>query len=140
MHFTQIGSTARTLLITLLAIGVFMAIAVTMLPKGFNHDTSIIGQGSNVVVLAHDKNSIYSLNLMEILNQVRSDYATRVEFLVVDSGTNEGQAFIQKEQATLGELLLFGKDGIRREVLINIEGEEILRAALDDVFFDGKGL
>ncbi len=138
MHFTQIGSAARTLVITLLVIGVFMAIAVTLLPKGFSHDTSIIGQGSNVVVFVHDKSSMYSLNLMEMLNQVRPDYATRVEFLVVDSGTNEGRAFIQKERATLGELLLFGKDGIRREVLINIEDEEILRAALDNVFFDGK--
>jgi len=138
MYFTQTGSVARTLLITLVAIAAFMVIAITLLPKGFSHDTSIIGKGSNVVVLAHDKNTIYSLNLMGMLNDVRDDYAGRVEFLVVDSGSSDDRVFILKERAGPGELLLFGKDGVKREVLINIYDETILRAALDDVFADDK--
>jgi len=134
MHYNQTGAAVRTLLITLVAIAAFLVIAFTLLPKGFNHDTSIIGKGSNVVVLAHDKNTVYSLNLMGMLNQVRDDYAGRVEFLVVDSGSGDGRLFILKERANPGDLLLYGQDGVRREVLININDETILRAALDDVF------
>jgi len=51
MKYTQTGSAARTTLITLVAIVAFLVVAIMLLPKGFSSDTSVIGQGSHVVVL-----------------------------------------------------------------------------------------
>jgi hypothetical protein len=87
MRYIHTGSAARTTLITLVAIAAFLVVAITLLPKGFSSDTSVIGQGSHVVVLAHNNESMYSLNLMDSLNKVRSEYSDRIEFRVVDMNT-----------------------------------------------------
>ena len=134
MHHTQNGSAARTTLIVLAAIGAFIAVAVMLLPKGFSSDTSIIGRGSNVVVLAHNKDSVYSLNLMDIMNQVRGDYTGRIDFVVADANTPRGRAFIEKQQVELGTLLLFGPDGTRRGVVNAIKNQTELRTTLDSIF------
>ena len=93
MKYTQTGSAARTTLITLVAIVAFLVAAIMLLPKGFSSDTSVIGQGSHVVVLAHNKESVQSLALMDLLNKVRSEYSSRIEFRVIDKNTPQGQAF-----------------------------------------------
>ncbi|MGB5305779.1 MAG: hypothetical protein WBO57_06030, partial [Gammaproteobacteria bacterium] len=98
MRYIHTGSAARTTLITLVAIAAFLVVAITLLPKGFSSDTSVIGQGSHVVVLAHNNESMYSLNLMDSLNKVRSEYSDRIEFRVVDMNTPQGQAFLQQQQ------------------------------------------
>ena len=66
MRYIHTGSAARTTLITLVAIVAFLLVAIMLLPKGFSSDTSVIGQGSHVVVLAHDKESTQSLDLIDL--------------------------------------------------------------------------
>ena len=111
MKYKQTGSVARTALITLVAIAAFLAVAIMLLPKGFSSDTSVIGQGSHVVVLAHNKDSVQSLTLMDLLNKVRSEYSSRIEFRVIDMNTPQGQAFLQQQLVQLGSLLFFAPDG-----------------------------
>ena len=134
MRYIHTGSAARTTLITLAAIAAFLVVAITLLPKGFSSDTSVIGQGSHVVVLAHNKESMYSLNLMDSLNKVRSEYSDRIEFRVVDMNTPQGQAFLQQQQVQLGSLLFFAPDGTRQRVVSNIDDETELRASLNSIF------
>ncbi|WP_455220619.1 hypothetical protein [Kaarinaea lacus] len=137
MLHTSTGSAMRTTLISVFAIAVFLAVAFMLLPKGFSGDTSIIGQGSNVAVLAHNKDSVQSLNLMEYMNQVRNDYAGKVEFVVADANTPQGRAFIQSQQVELGTLLLFASNGTRLQVVSNIDGQSKLRSVLDTAFNKG---
>jgi len=134
MRQTHTGAATRTLLISMVAIAAFLALAVMMLPKGFSGDTSIIGKGSAVAVLAHNKDSVQSLNLMDYMNQVRGDYSGRVEFVVADANTPQGSAFIQMQQVELGTVLLFAPDGKRLQVLANINSAAGLRTALDAAF------
>ena len=134
MRYIHTGSAARTTLITLVAIAAFLVVAITLLPKGFSTDTSVIGQGSHVVVLAHNKELMYSLNLMDSLNKVRSEYSDRIEFRVVDMNTPQGQAFLQQQQVQLGSLLFFAPDGTRQRVVSNIDDETGLRASLNSIF------
>ena len=134
MRYIHTGSAARTTLITLVAIAAFLVVAITLLPKGFSSDTSVIGQGSHVVVLAHNKELMYSLNLMDSLNKVRSEYSDRIEFRVVDMNTPQGQAFLQQQQVQLGSLLFFAPDGTRQRVVSNIDDETELRASLNSIF------
>ena len=131
MNYTQTGSATRTTLITLAAIVAFLLIAILLLPKGFSGDISIIGQGSRVVVLAHNKDSVQSLTLMGLLNNVRSEYSNRIEFRVVDMNTPQGQAFLQQQQVQLGSLLFFAPNGTRQRVVGNIDDETELRSNLD---------
>ena len=112
----------------------FLVVAITLLPKGFSSDTSVIGQGSHVVVLAHNKESMYSLNLMDSLNKVRSEYSDRIEFRVVDMNTPQGQAFLQQQQVRSVSLLFFSPDGTRQRVVSNIDDETELRASLNSIF------
>ena len=134
MHHKQSGTAGRTTLITLAVIGVFIVVAIMLLPKGFSGDTSIIGQGSNVVVLAHNKDSVQSHNLMELMNMVRRDYTGRILFVVADANTPQGRAFIEQQQTELGTLLLFGPDGIRRRVVSDINNQTELRSLLDATY------
>jgi hypothetical protein len=134
MRYIHTGSAARTTLITLVAIAAFLVVAITLLPKGFSSDTSVIGQGSHVVVLAHNKELMYSLNLMDSLNKVRSEYSDRIEFRVVDMNTPQGQAFLQQQQVRSVSLLFFAPDGARQRVVSNIDDVTELRASLNSIF------
>lgn len=134
MRHNSTGSALRTSLITIFAIVAFLTAAVMLLPKGFSGDTSIIGQGSNVVVLAHNKDSVQSLNMMEYMNQVRGDYAGKVEFVVADANTPQGRAFVETQQVELGTLLLFMPNGSRLSVVRNIDSPSSLRSTLDSAF------
>ena len=134
MKDTQTGSAARTTLITMVTIVALLVAAIMLLPKGFSSDTTVIGQGSHVVVLAHNKESLQSLTLMDLLNRVRSEYSGRIEFRVVDMNTPQGQAFLQQQQVRLGSLLFFAPDGTRQRVVSNIDDETELRSSLNSIF------
>ncbi|MFW2372750.1 MAG: hypothetical protein ACN4GM_06470 [Gammaproteobacteria bacterium] len=133
MTYTQTGSAARTSLIVVLVICGLLAVAVMLLPKGFSDDLSKIGQGMAVVVLTHDKNSVGSMQFMELLNKVRADYAGMVEFLAVDINTREGQAFSRRQGVGAVVLVLFGPDGTRQGVLYSGIGEKALRSEIDNI-------
>lgn len=138
MRRAQTGSALRSSLTTLGVISVLLAIAFAMLPEGYSTDLSRIGQGSNAVVLVHNREAAQSLELMALLDQVRPDYSGRVEFLVVEAETEQGKAFMRQQQVGGGLLLLFGPDGVRRGTLVGVHEEQALRAAFDNAFGPGR--
>ncbi|NOX42762.1 MAG: hypothetical protein GXP19_03385 [Gammaproteobacteria bacterium] len=131
MIYTQTGSATRTTLIVIVGVCVFLAVAVMLLPKGFSDDLSIIGKNMAAVVLTHDKNSVESLEYMTLLNTVRSNYTGKVNFLVVDVNTREGQAFRQQQRVGAVVLVFFSPDGTRRGTRGSDIGEMELRSELD---------
>lgn len=133
MNFNQAGSAARTSIIVIFIVCALLATAVMLLPKGFSDDVSKIGQGSVVVVLTHNKNSVASIELMALLNKIRSDYEQKVEFLAVDVDTREGQAFIRQQGVGAVVLVLFDIEGTRRGVLAGGIAEKNLRSGLDSL-------
>lgn len=134
MRHIHSGSTFHTVLISIVAVVAFLGLAVAMLPKGFSSDTSIIGKGSNVAVLAHNKDSVQSLNVMDYMNKVRGEYEGRIEFVVADFNTPQGSSFIQSQRVDMDSLLLFSPEGKRLQVVTNIKSVAALRAALDTTF------
>lgn len=127
-------STLRNSLITIAAILAGLAFAAAMLPRGFSDDLSKIGRGANVAVLIHNRNSVQSLELMTLVNAVRSDYAGKAEFLVADIDSDNGKAFVREQQAGDSILVFFGPDGTRRGALQRIKDEKGLRLAIDTAF------
>jgi len=131
MTYRQTGSASRTTLFVILVVGAFLAVAIVLLPKGFSDDLSKIGQGVAAVVLTHDKGSTRSLDLMTLLNKVRSDYTGKVEFFVVDVNSRQGQMFIQKQNVAAIALVFFSPNGEKRAMLGHGNDESELRSKLD---------
>lgn len=134
MRNLQTGSALRSSLITIAVIVILLGIAVMMLPEGYNDDLSMIGQGSNIVVLVQNKGAQQSMNLLNLLNEVRSDYAGKVEFLIADSDTPEGQMFENRQQLDSSVLAFFGPDGTRLNVIGSNIDETRLREVLNNTF------
>jgi hypothetical protein len=134
MKKLQAGSALRSGLMTIAVIVVLLGIAVYMLPKGFNDDLAMIGRGSNVVVLIQNKGAQQSMDLVNLLNDVRDDYEGKVIFLIADSDTPEGKAFAQQQQLDSSVLVFFAPDGTRLNVIDNKTDERGLRTALDNTF------
>lgn len=131
MIYGQAGFVSRATLFVLLGIGAFLALAVMVLPKGFSDDLSKVGQGMPAVVLIHDKNSVGSLNLMSLLGKVRSDYADKLEFVVVNIDSAEGQMFREQQNIAGIVAVLFDSNGTKLGTYGNTKDERELRFLLD---------
>lgn len=134
MNKRHIGSALTSSVLTILAIILLLAFVIAKLPRGYSDDVSKIGQGANIMVLVHNKDSVHSLNLMGLMDKVRGDYKGEVEFLVVDVATPPGRSFADKQQLNHSTLAFYGPDGQRRELLFGVENEAGLRMAIDQVF------
>ena len=140
MNYRQTGSASRTTLFVILGVSAFLAFAIMLLPKGFNDDLSTIGQGMPAVVLVHDNGSVVSLNLMELLNKVRPDYADNVEFIVVNNTSKEGEMFKEQQNIYGSVLVLLSHNGIKRGTLANSEDEAGLRSELNKLLLAIPGV
>ena len=130
----QSGYATKVKLIFFAAIAGFMFLAFSLLPKGFSDDLDQIGQGRNIALLAHDHDSVQSLNLMEAIGEIRSDYLGKVVFVVADENVDKGRAFIQQHQVASGDLLLFSPSGKRIRVVQGLSEVKALREILDNSF------
>lgn len=131
LNRVQNGSALRSTLITVTIVVLALALAATLLPRGFNDDLSRIGQGHPAVVLVNDKETVASHELMNLLNGIRGDYEDRVEFLVTDVATPEGQDFTAAQRVGHSLLVLFDGAGNRIAVIDGIRDAQILRSTLE---------
>lgn len=107
-----------------------VAVVVMNLPRGFSDDLSRIGKGKATAVLVRDKNAVQSFDLMEVMNGIRDQYAGQVEFLLTDSDTPEGRAFITAHGAARVTLVLLDAEGKLIKVLYPPQTAESLRQEL----------
>ena len=133
-HHTQTGSARKINLITIASIIILLAFVVSMLPRGYSEDVSKIGQGSRIAVLVHNKDSVASLKMMGLMDQVRSAYADKVEFLVVDTAIEKGNAFARQNSLNSSTLVLYNPSGEKINTLANLQNESELSKALDEGF------
>ena len=110
-----------------------VALMVMNLPHGYSDDLSRIGKGRAVVVLVHNKNSVSSLNLMHVLDDVRGKYAGHVEFLLADANTQQGNEFIINNHAAPATLVLFDASGNRKKILPAPQTVESVRQEIANI-------
>jgi len=134
MKKLQTGSALRSSLATIAIIVALLGIAVIMLPEGYDDDLAKIGQGSNIVVLIQNKGAQQSMDLLNLLNQVRADYEGKVEFLIADTDTPEGRAFERQRQLDSSVLVFFAPDGAQLNIIRSNIDEIGLRMALNNTF------
>lgn len=121
-------------LITFIFILVVIVVAVSLLPRGFSQDTSLVGTGVNVVVLVHDNNVIQSADTMVAMNEVRDEYDERVEFVVADIMTPDGRTFADRYNLQPTALVFFAGNGERLQTAYNEQTGASLRQSLNVTF------
>jgi hypothetical protein len=122
-----IAVTAATL-VALLALGYLLTMRVG---KPINTDLSVIGQGKPVLVLAYENYSPSGGDALNRLRQVRSDYDSRLDFVVADLGTPQGRAFAERYQLSDGLAVFLKQDGQPLSVTDIPADEQELRSHLD---------
>jgi hypothetical protein len=103
------------------------------LPKGtYPTDLSRIGQGQPALVLAMDSDYLAGASVMNLLNELRHDFADSVQFLVASLALPDGQAFANQHQASDGTVVLFDANGQRVAMLHAPQTQDELRRALQE--------
>lgn len=124
----------RRLIVTGIIVG-SGAFIWSRLPKGsYPTDLSRIGQGQAALVLAMDSNYLAGASVMNLLNDLRHDFADSVQFLVASLALPDGQAFANQHQASDGTVVLFDANGQRVAVLHTPRTQDELRRALQEAF------
>lgn len=131
---TKPKSRIKSTIITLAVIALMVAIAISALPRGFPTDFSVVGKGTNAVVLIYDPNILASTQTTAMLNEIRDDYKGQLEFVIVKIGSPTGRELSEKYRIKSTALLLFAADGSILKRLHPPESTASLRHGLSVVF------
>jgi hypothetical protein len=115
-------------LVALVVLGYLLTMGVG---KPISTDLSVIGQGKPVLVLAYENFSPTGGDALNRLRQVRSDYDSRLDFVVVDLGTPQGRAFANRYQLVDGQAVFLKQDGQPLQVTSIPADERELRSHLE---------
>ena len=115
-------------LVALVALGYLLIIGAG---KPISTDFSVIGQGKPVLVLAYENFSPTGGEALNRLRQVRSDYDSRLDFVVADLGTPQGRAFANRYQLVNGQAVFLKQDGQPLRVISIPADERELRSHLE---------
>ena len=120
--------------VTLTLILVIALFAVSLLPRGFSGDTSLIGNGTHALLLVHDDNILQSGETMAAMNAIRDEYAERLAFIVADINTPEGRTFANSHGLMPAALVFFSANGDKLQTLYTPQTAESLRLELNKLF------
>ena len=116
-----------------ITIGLIAVATVMNLPRGYSGDLSLIGKGKPAIVLVRDKNSVQSMDLLEVINDIRSQNGEKIEFLVTDVNTPEGNAFIAAYNAAPTTLVFFDGSGNPLKLLYPPQSADSLQLEISSV-------
>jgi hypothetical protein len=89
-----------------------LALVWSQLPRSpYSTELTRIGQGQPALVLAYDIQSMGGMEVMAMMDELRGDYADRIEFLVAPLGAPNGRAFGDQHDAVNGTVVLFSASG-----------------------------
>jgi hypothetical protein len=120
-------------LLSLAFVGAVGALAWSRIPDGaYPTDLSRIGVDRPAAVLAFDANYTGGMEVMEMMNAVRGEFATKIEFLVANQGDDDGRRFAELHAIGDGGVVVFAADGTKRATLARPASQEELRSALSE--------
>ena len=107
----------------------YLLTTVALQPIG--NDLSVIGKGKPVMVLVYENYSPTGGDALNRLSRVKSDYDSRLDFVVADLGVPEGRAFANRHQMVNGQAIFMKQDGQPLWVRSIPADELALRSHLD---------
>ena len=125
-----------TKLLTVIVLLGVAVVFITLLPRGFSHDFTLIGKGENIVVMVHNPHLVDSGNNMGVISTtLRDEFKGRVTFLVADLFVQEGVEFIKKyEIDNATALVFFSPNGEKIKVLYGQQSAEAMRKNIAEGF------
>jgi len=120
--------------ITLGLVMIITVFAVSLLPRGFSGDITLIGKGKPVLILVHDDNILQSGETMVAMNRIRNDYEKHLEFVVADINTPEGRTYANSNNLMATALVFYSASGQNLQTLYSPQTAESLRQELDRLF------
>ncbi len=127
-------SRTRKWLIYLAITAGVLALVWSQLPRQpYSTDLSRIGQGQPALVLAYDIQSMGGMAVMEMMDDLRGEYADRIHFLVAPLGAPHGHAFGQQFNVANGSVVLFSGRGSAVNTVHLPPDTAELKKALDDL-------
>lgn len=119
--------------LSLAFVGAVGALAWSRIPDGaYPTDLSRIGLDRPAAVLAFDANYTGGMEVMEMMNPLRDEFASRAEFLVANMAAEDGRRFAQLHAIGDGGVVVFAADGTKRVTLARPANQEELRSALSE--------
>lgn len=114
-------------------VGAVGALVWSQLPPGaYPTDLTSIGKGKPALVLAYDIQSMGGMTGMGLMDNLRGEYADRIEFLVSDLGVPAGRNFAQRYGAVNGTVILLSGDGAHSGTIHPPFAADLLRKAIED--------
>lgn len=117
--------------VVLLGVG---AIAISLLPRGYSQDISLIGKGSNVVVLLQEPFTVDGQENMDAMNDLRAEYEGHVKFVVADKKLEQGQKFAELYGVNSTAFVLFAPNGEKLGVFYGEQSPDELRKKMNSAF------
>ena len=114
--------------VSLCAVGYFL---IAGIGKPIGSDLSVIGQGKPALVLAYENYSPTGGEALNRLREIRSDFDSRLEFVVADLGTPQGRAFAERYQLINAQAVVLRQDGQPLQVTSIPANEQELRSILE---------
>jgi hypothetical protein len=126
-------------LIYLAISGLVVALIWSQLPRSpYPTDLERIGQGQPALVLAYDIQSMGGMAVMGMMDDLRGEYAERIDFLVAPLGAPNGRAFGQRHDAINGTVVLFSAKGAAVNTVHLPENTAELQKALDGLLAQSR--
>ncbi len=117
-----------TLLIALLIVG---SLFMFSSGKPIGTNLSIVGQGKPTIVLGYENYSPMGGAALSLLRKVRGNYDSRMEFVIADLGTPQGQQFADRHQLFDGRAVFLNQDGEPVRITSIPAQEDELKSLLD---------
>ena len=114
-----------------LAVGILGYLVAMSGGKPIGTDLSIIGQGKPVLVLAYENFSPRGGDALNRLRKVRSDYDSRLDFVVADLATPKGHAFASRYKLVDGQAVFLSAEGQPLNITFIAADEGELRSRLN---------
>ena len=121
-------------LLTILVLVVVGGVAVSLLPKGYSQDISLIGKGERVVVLFHDPFTVDSQQNMDMVNDIRGEYEGRIKFVVADGKVEQGIKFTELYGVNSTAFVLFEANGERVNTIYGRHEPDEVRKFINQSF------
>ena len=121
----------------LLTVGVLIGVAifaVSLLPRGYSQDISLIGKGDKVMVLFQVPFTVDGQEAVDSMNVLRNEYEGRVKFILVDQKVEQGKKFTELYGVDSTAFVFFTPDGQIINTLYGEQTVETLRVNINKAF------
>lgn len=117
-------------LLTVAVLAGVAVFAISLLPRGYSQDISLIGKGDRVMVLFQVPFTVDGQEAVDSMNALRSEYDGRVKFILADQKVEQGKKFAELYGVNSTAFVFFSPDG---QIINTLYGGQTVEALRDNI-------